>query len=106
MSSVTIRLPLVEAPRAVARADWRPFVVAALLLTLTAGALTGALDLWSLRVTHHPVPLDHHRGHALAQVFGFVGLFVMGLSLQLAPRFFEAGPPSRGFVRALTWTAL
>ncbi len=82
---------------------WPVFVVAAFLCTLTAGGLTGALDLWTLRVAHNAVPLDHARGHALAQVFGFLGLFTMGISLHLAPRFFGAGPPSRAFTRALTW---
>lgn len=85
---------------------WRPFVVGALACTLTAGALTGALDLWTLRVSQLPVPVDHHRSHGFAQVFGFVGLFVMGLSLHLAPRFFGQGPASRRRVRLLTWASL
>lgn len=88
-------------------AAWRPFFWGALGLTVTAGALTGALDLWSLRVTHHPVPVDHHRGHALAQVFGFLGLLGVGLALELVPRVLGGvQAPSRAFTRALTWSAL
>ncbi len=85
---------------------WPPFVVAALVFTLTSGALTGALDLWSLRVGMRPVPIDHHRAHGLAQLFGFVALFTMGVSLHLAPRFFGVGPPSRTFSRFLAWSGI
>jgi len=82
-------------------APWLPFVVTALLSTLTLGALTGALDLWSLRVLGRAVPIDHHRVHGLAQSFGFVGLFTVGVSLHLAPRLFGAELPSLARVRAL-----
>ncbi len=67
---------------------WKPFVVAALAFTLSLGALTGAIDLWSLRVAMRAVPIDHHRAHAFAQLFCFLWLFTMGISLHLAPRFF------------------
>ncbi len=80
---------------------WRPFVIAALLLTVLVGALTGAYDLWNLRVLAQGVPVDHHRAHGLVQSFGFVGLFTVGISLHLAPRFFGAPLPGRRFVRAL-----
>lgn len=85
---------------------WPRFVKAALGFTLTAGALTGALDLWTLRVKLLPVPIDHHRGHALAQLFGFLGLFIIGMSLHLAPRFFGAAPPTRAFSLRLWWCAM
>ncbi len=82
---------------------WRPFVVAALVLTLTSGVLTGAIDLWNLRVLQEAVPLDHHRSHGFTQLFGFVGLFILGMSLQLAPRFFGQGPAPAWLVRWLAW---
>ena len=85
---------------------WKPFVVAALGFTLTVGALTGALDLWSLRVQQQGVPVDHHRAHAFAQLFGFLWLFTMGVSLHLAPRFFGAQPPSRRERRLLEVSGL
>ena len=53
-----------------------------------------------------PVPIDHHRGHALAQLFGFLGLFIIGMSLHLAPRFFGAAPPTRAFSLRLWWSAM
>ncbi len=87
-------------------AEWPGFVVAALVFTLTAGALTGALDLWTLRVAQSPVPLDHHRAHGVAQLFGFLGLFTMGVSLHLAPRLFGVAPPERGLIRLLKWSAV
>lgn len=74
---------------------WKPFVIAALFFALTIGGLTGAIDLWHLRVAMQAVPLEHHRAHAFAQLFGFLGLFTMGVSLHLAPRFFGAAPATR-----------
>jgi hypothetical protein len=82
---------------------WAPLAVTALLSTVSVGALSGALDLWALRVRLHAVPLDHLRGHALAQVFGFMLLLTMGVSLHLTPRFFGTPPPSLALVRGVTW---
>jgi len=85
---------------------WRPLVVAGLLSTLTVGALSGAIDLWSQQVHLTPVPIDHHRGHGLAQVFGFLLLFTMGLSLHLVPRFFGLAEVARGWARAQAWLGI
>lgn len=85
---------------------WKPFVVASLCFTLTLGALTGAIDLWNLRVAMRAVPVDHHRAHAFAQLFGFLWLFTLGISLHLAPRFFGAAPPGRARLAFLRWTAI
>ncbi|MFO0600164.1 MAG: hypothetical protein U0228_32950 [Myxococcaceae bacterium] len=101
--SVTIsEAPQVEAPPR----PWVPFVTGALVFTLLFGALSGAFDLWRLRVALSPVPVDHHRGHALGQLFGFVWLFTMGLSLHLGPRFFNAPLPGAGRLRVLKWLSL
>lgn len=81
-------------------------MVAALVLTLTVGALSGAFDLWRMRVALSPVPVDHHRSHALAQLFGFLCLFTLGLSLHLGPRFFGASLPSVERVRFLRWAGI
>lgn len=85
---------------------WPALVSAALVCTLTAGALTGAFDLWSLRVLQRPVPLDHHRAHGFAQLFGFVLLFIIGLSQHLVPRFLGAPAAAPRSTRALKWTAI
>jgi hypothetical protein len=82
---------------------WKPFVIAALCFTLTLGALTGAIDLWNLRVAMRAVPVDHHRAHAFAQLFGFLWLFTLGISLHLAPRFFGASPASPSRRSFLAW---
>jgi len=82
---------------------WHPFVVAALGFTLTFGALTGAIDLWHLRVSMQGVPVDHHRAHGFAQLFGFLGLFTMGMSLHLAPAFFGGAPPRGRALSVMTW---
>ena len=85
---------------------WKPFVVASLCFTLTIGALTGAIDLWNLRVVMKAVPLDHHRAHAFAQLFGFLGLFTMGVSLHLAPRFFGAAPATLARRGVMAWSGI
>ncbi len=85
---------------------WPRFVTSAFIFTLTAGTLSGAIDLWTLRLHQLPVPIDHQRSHALTQLFGFLGLFIMGLSLHLGPRFWGAKPPSRRFGAALSWPAI
>ncbi|MDP2272670.1 MAG: hypothetical protein Q8N23_01515 [Archangium sp.] len=85
---------------------WKPFVLASLGFTLTLGALTGAIDLWNLRVAMRAVPLDHHRAHAFAQLFGFLWLFTLGISLHLAPRFFGAAPPGHARLTFLRWTGI
>jgi hypothetical protein len=85
---------------------WPRFVVAALVFTLTVGALSGAFDLWRLRVTMEGVPVDHQRSHGLAQLFGFLWLFTLGISLHLGPRFFGAELPSQGRVQLLRWLGI
>jgi hypothetical protein len=102
-----MRLPIARrlAPE-VPSFPWKPFVVASLAFTLTVGALTGAIDLWNMRVVLKAVPIDHHRGHAFAQVFGFLGLFTMGVSLQLAPRFFGAAPATLFRRRLMAWSGI
>lgn len=102
-----MRLPIARrlAPE-VPTFPWKPFVVAALAFTLTVGALTGAIDLWNLRVLMKPVPIDHHRAHAFAQLFGFLWLFIMGVSLQLAPRLLGAAPATRAERRLMAWCGI
>ena len=85
---------------------WRPFIWAAWLFALSVGALSGAVDLWVLRARLTPVPLEHARAHGLAQLFGFLGLFVMGVSLQMAPSFFRGAPPPGRLARGLGWLAI
>jgi hypothetical protein len=99
-----MRVHRLDEPAAVR--PWAPFVVAALLSTLTVGAISGALDLWTQQVRLMPVPLDHHLGHGLAQVYGLLLLATMGLSLHLVPRFLGGPEVTRGWARRQAWLCL
>lgn len=102
-----LQLSVVEAPPAtVARPAWTSFVIAALCFTTLVGAATGALDLWTLRVLQRAVPEAHRQAHGLGQLFGFLWLLTLGVSLHLAPRFFAYQLPSARVTRALTWSAI
>jgi hypothetical protein len=88
------------------RPAWVPFVWAALAFTLLLGALNGASNLWLLHVVGRAVPIEHHQAHALAQLFGFMWLLTMGVSLHLAPRLFGGQLPAEEWVRRLSWTSI
>lgn len=85
---------------------WIPFVVAGLLSTVTVGALSGSIDLWAQRVRLSPVPIEHAQGHGLAQVFGFMLLITMGLSLHLVPRFFGLAEVGARWARVQAWLCI
>lgn len=97
-----LRLGIVSAPARQA-APWTSFVVASLVFTVLIGALTGALDLWTLRILQRAVPEAHRQSHALGQLFGFLWLLTLGVSLHLGPKFFAHAEPRRELVRALAW---
>jgi hypothetical protein len=76
------------------RPDWvdtiyRPFFKAGILATLTAGAVWGAYLLVRISIygSFHAVGLHEVNAHGHAQIFGWVGLFVMGFAYQAFPRF-------------------
>ena len=69
-----------------------PFLLASLALTLTFGATLGMFNLARLTTPWFGgLPQSSVRAHAFVQVFGFVGLFVMGIACHVLPRF--AGRP-------------
>jgi hypothetical protein len=69
-----------------------PFLLSSLALTLTFGATLGMINLARLTTPWFGgMPLNSVRAHAFVQVFGFVGLFVMGIACHVLPRF--AGRP-------------
>jgi hypothetical protein len=84
-----------EAPAATYREDlgdvlYRRFFRAAIVVILTAGATLGASMLFLYGLRHTFTSLDLFapiQAHANAQVFGWVGLFVMGFACQGLPRF-------------------
>lgn len=80
--------PPAERPSA-ADAIYRPFFLAGIAVVLTLGAVWGAYLL--ARIAAHgrftAVGLHEVNAHGHAQIFGWVGLFVMGFAYQAFPRF-------------------
>lgn len=65
-----------------------PFLLASIALTLTLGATLGMINLARLTTPWFGgLPLGSVRAHAFVQVFGFVGLFVIGIACHVLPRF-------------------
>lgn len=73
-----------------ARADrvHRPFLLAALLITLTLGAGWGGWLLWKIGIAgdFRAVPGGAIVAHGEAQLWGFITLFILGISLRTALR--------------------
>lgn len=70
-------------------AIYRPFFKAGIVVVLTAGALWGAYLLLRIAWTgsFRAAGLHEVNAHGHAQIFGWVGLFVMGFAYQAFPRF-------------------
>jgi uncharacterized protein involved in response to NO len=87
-SSQSLPLPLADVPP---RADtiYRPFFKAGIAVTLTLGAAWGAYLLLRIAVSGSFTEAGLHdvNAHGHAQIFGWVGLFVMGFAYQAFPRF-------------------
>ncbi|MGH7172390.1 MAG: DUF1858 domain-containing protein [Gemmataceae bacterium] len=81
-------LPLAEEP---SRGDtiYRPFFKAGIAVTLSLGAVWGAYLLVRIALSgsFRAVGLHEVNAHGHAQIFGWVGLFVMGFAYQAFPRF-------------------
>ncbi|MBI3467263.1 MAG: DUF1858 domain-containing protein [Planctomycetes bacterium] len=83
--------PVTTEPSAIGLADtiYRPFFKAGIAVVLTLGAVWGAYLLvriaWSGSFTS--VGLHEINAHGHAQIFGWIGLFVMGFAYQAFPRF-------------------
>src|SRR5690606_30305627 len=73
---------------ALADTIYRRYFAAAIALVLTAGATWGALLLWSIGLGGSYQANSIHRvnAHGEAQIFGWVGLFIMGFAYQAFPR--------------------
>jgi hypothetical protein len=72
-----------------ADAIYRPFFKAGIAVVLTLGAVWGAYLLLRIGLTGHFAAAGLHEvnAHGHAQIFGWVGLFVMGFAYQAFPRF-------------------
>src|SRR5512135_1523348 len=78
------------APGAPEGADtiYRRYFLGGILLALTAGATWGAWLLWTIAVngSFRSPSLHSINAHGEAQIFGWVGLFIMGFAYQAFPR--------------------
>jgi heme/copper-type cytochrome/quinol oxidase subunit 1 len=67
---------------------YSPFLLVSIALTLTFGATLGMINLARLTTPYFGgVTPGSVSAHAIVQVFGFVGLFVMGVASHVLPRF-------------------
>ncbi|MFO0799692.1 MAG: NnrS family protein [Gemmataceae bacterium] len=83
------RKPVVSEPPTRTDAIYRPFFKAGIVVVLTAGAVWGAYLLLRIAWTgsFRAAGLHEVNAHGHAQIFGWVGLFVMGFAYQAFPRF-------------------
>lgn len=74
---------------------YRPFIIWSLIVALTLGFTAGAgmLMLPALGIDRDLWWLKHAQFHGQAQIFGFAGLFTMGVAFHVVPRFRRAVPP-------------
>jgi hypothetical protein len=83
-------LPLMEGSRPdIADTIYRPFFKAGIAVVLSLGAAWGAYLLLRIGLagTFRAAGLHEINAHGHAQIFGWVGLFVMGFAYQAFPRF-------------------
>src|SRR4029079_4959826 len=68
---------------------YRPFFLAGIAVVLTLGAVWGAYLLAQIALAGRFTAVGVHEvnAHGHAQIFGWVGLFVMGFAYQAFPRF-------------------
>jgi hypothetical protein len=78
-----------HAAPSLADAIYRPFFVSGIVVVLTLGAVWGAYLLLRIGLTGSFAAASLHEinAHGHAQIFGWVGLFVMGFAYQAFPRF-------------------
>lgn len=87
---------------------YRPFFKAAIALVLTVGAAWGALLLMRISQagSFTAVSIREINAHGHAQIFGWVGLFVMGFAYQAFPRFKHGELSHPRLARATLWMML
>jgi hypothetical protein len=81
-----------EEPNQFADAIYRPFFKAGIVVVLTLGATWGTYLLLRIALSGRFAAAGLHEvnAHGHAQIFGWVGLFVMGFAYQAFPRFKHA----------------
>lgn len=90
---------------------YRPFFLSAIVVMLTVGATWGAVLLWQIALARQFMSLSVQsvNAHGSAQIFGWVGLFIMGFAYQAFPRMWKttlAAPRLAKLVLVLTLAAI
>jgi NnrS protein/Domain of unknown function (DUF1858) len=87
---------------------YRPFFRAGIVVVLTLGAVWGAYLLLriALEGSFAAASLHDVNAHGQAQIFGWVGLFVMGFAYQAFPRFKHASLAHPRIAHATLWLML
>lgn len=80
---------------------YKPFLRAALIVVLTVGCTFGAINLavMGFGADLHAVWWPLIQGHGYAQMFGWAGLFIMGVAYHTIPRFYLRPLRRPGLVR-------
>ncbi len=86
-----VELPVTAAEPDFTDTIYRRFFLVAIGIILTLGATWGAYLLWKIGVTGKFAGASIHEvnAHGQAQVFGWMGLFIMGFAYQAFPRFWN-----------------
>ncbi|MBI2954844.1 MAG: NnrS family protein [Chloroflexi bacterium] len=87
---------------------YRPFIIAAIVIALTAGGGLGAINLAAMAVggAVGTTWLAITQAHGHAQIFGWVGMFIMGVVYYVVPRLKGRELKSPGLVAASLWLVL
>jgi hypothetical protein len=95
-------------PKSGADAIYRPFFLAGIGVVLSLGAVWGAYLLLRIGLTGSFTAAGLHEvnAHGHAQIFGWVGLFVMGFAYQAFPRFKHVALSHPRLAMATLWWML
>lgn len=90
-AAIGSRPPAQVAEASVADIIYRRYFTAGIVVVLTVGAAWGAWILWKIGFAHSFTGVSIHEinAHGHAQIFGWVGLFIMGFAYQAFPRFWR-----------------
>lgn len=100
--------PEVVSRSSVADTIYRRFFLAGTAVILTLGATWGAALLWRIGFGHSFAGVRVHEinAHAQAQVFGWMGFFIMGFAYQAFPRFWHTTLVRPQLAVVTFWTLL
>ncbi|HRJ77189.1 MAG: hypothetical protein HPKKFMNG_01272 [Planctomycetes bacterium] len=81
--------PAVDYKPSLADSIYRRFFLGAIGVTFTAGALWGVILLWQIAFAGKftALPINEINAHGHSQIYGWVGLIIMGYAYQAFPRF-------------------